>query len=139
MWKIRIFSYFLHWRHFDVIMTSFDVIFAIFTSFLEKFKLMLNQQLMPLFTTCWVWKIRLFNNYSNLTSLWHHDVIAIIWCHFCHFDVIFRKMKLMLHQQLIPPFTSCWVWKIRLFNNYSNLASLWRHLTSLLPSWRHFL
>ena len=91
-WQIRNFNYFLHWRNFYVIMTSFDVIFAILTSFLEKLKLMLHQHRMPLFNTFWVWKIRLFNNYSNWMSLWRH------LHHFCHLDVIFfKRMKRMIH------------------------------------------
>ena len=89
-WQIRIFSYFLHWRHFDVIMPSFDVIFYIVTSFLEKLKLMLNQQIMPLFTTCWVWKIRL------IIQIWRH--YDVIWRHLCHLDVIFfKRMERMVH------------------------------------------
>ena len=112
------------WRHYDVFMTSFlpcwrhffIILWHFTTKILKPSIIIAWKWLIPLFNIFLGWQIRIFSYFFTLTSfLRHYDVI---WRHFCHLASFFDKLKFMLHQKLMPLFTTCWVWKIRLFNNY---------------------
>ena len=115
-------------------MTSLlTVLFYFATKILKSSILIAWKWLIPPFDIYWMSKIRICSYFSNFTSFWRH--YDVIWRHFCHFDVIFRKMKSMLHQQLIPILNIFWVCKIRIFNHFSNLTSSWLHYNVI---WRHY-